>query len=127
MARSSRIAVEGNKMRVLAYLVARAEQTPGAGTSYKAMARDLGLSEGRVRTAYRMLANDGLLHAEHRFDEDGAQKSNVYVPSPAAHAVLIDFPVRGARGLSGGAQSSGNRDEDAPGSSPRAGGHPCRG
>lgn len=95
MARSSRATVETNKMRLLAYLAIRAEQEPGLGTSFKVMVNDLGLTEGRLRSCCRALKADGLLQVEARFDADGGQKANVYVPTPIAHRVLAELQEKG--------------------------------
>lgn len=126
MARSSRVTVEANKMRVLAYLVVRAEQEPGASTSHKAMVRDLGLSEGRVRTAYRALVDDGLLHVEYCYDEDGGQRANVYTPSSEARIALAEFLARKDQGFRG---TCGLPPTEVMGrwAVSRAGGHPCQG
>lgn len=95
MARSSRATVEANKMRLLVYFAIQADRRPGAGTSLKAIQNDLGLSEGCLRSSCRALRNDGLLLVESRFDEDGGQKANVYLPTLKAREVLTELMAGG--------------------------------
>ena len=78
MPRSSRRTVEDTENRVL-YIVNRpASPRRPACLSLRAIARELGVSDGRVRTALRSLASEGFVTAEARFADDGGQLANGY-------------------------------------------------
>lgn len=90
MPRMSRKVVQEARMRVLAYLAARARREPRCGTSFRAMESDLGISASRVRLACRALEAEGLLVVEHRFNEDGGQLSNAYLPTKLGLEALAE-------------------------------------
>lgn len=91
MARTDRKTLKKVRMRVLAYLADRAEKSPGQGTPLSSMASELTLTEGRVRSACRALTTEGLLVCEARFADDGGQKANVYLPTPAGRRALCQL------------------------------------
>lgn len=90
MARLKRVLVEANKLQLLTYLAHRADQRPGEGTSLRVMEDDLGRSRGSLRSSCRALVSEGLLRVDARFDEDGGQKANVYLPTLKARRILAD-------------------------------------
>lgn len=96
MARTDRKTLKKVRMRVLAYLTDRAERAPGQGTPLGFMARELALTEGRVRSACRALTTEGLLVCEARFADDGGQKANVYLPTPAGCRALRQLEEEGS-------------------------------
>lgn len=88
MARTKREVLENTRMRLLAYLVDRAEACPERGTSFALMARALSISEGRARSACRALQDEGFIIVRPVFDEDGGQRANRYIVTLSGCKVL---------------------------------------
>lgn len=78
MGRSSRRVVECTENAILAVIEQASSPRRPACLSHRDLARDLGVSESRVRHARRRLVDAGLVTVEPRHASDGGQLANGY-------------------------------------------------